>query len=87
MINIQFCLGESIHSTKVVDYMMAVDINANPLLDDDGDFLLYAEVEKSDSEFDEDGNEINPFIHRKELKAEILRQAAEKDIPAFELRF
>ena len=81
MITIQFLLGESRYSNKAVDYMLAIDDHANALLDDDDDdFLLYAEAVKADDEFDEDGNEIDPFRHYDELEAEILRQAAEKGI-------
>ncbi len=81
MIKIRFCLGESLYTIdRVVDYMLAVDDHGNALFDDAGEFLLYAEVVKTDDEFDEDGNEINPFVHYGELMDEIKSQADEKGI-------
>lgn len=79
-IYVKFLIGEGKHTFKTVDYMMATNNRGYMLLDDDGDTLLYAELVKDESEFDDDGYEIDPYLHYEELKAEILRQAVEKGV-------
>lgn len=77
-IQIGYYGGESIHGNGAVDYMLAIDDHANALKDEDGDFLLYAEISVEEDPVDDFGETI--IDHAEELKAMIIEQAKEKGI-------
>jgi hypothetical protein len=84
-IQIGYYGGESLQGNGAVDYMIAMGDGAYPLMDDDGDFLLYAEISIEDDPVDDFGETI--IDHEEELKSMIIEQAKEKGISPERLVF
>lgn len=89
--NVAFQGGESLHlrGCKAVDFMALYDPDkcGELLRDDDGNLLLYVEISTDDDPTDDYGNPLDDCRHYDELKAMLLKQAAERGIPGEALRF